>query len=1213
LNIPQCSQGNASFLLDTGSDLNMIKLSQLLDEVLVDETQIYQLKGINEYLVYTIGLVTLDILFGEQRIPTQFQVVRDDFPVPNAGIIGKPFLVNNSLTIDYQTSKVFQSNPEIIQLAARTETLVPIITNKPEGTTLLVHSQSTSNEAVQLGNALNNVIQGQVIVVAINSTESPINFIIPKLEELSFEKFEEVNIYSVQNKSETLNKGNRISILNKVLETEHLNQEERESLIHICEQYSDIFHLEGDKLTCTDTVYHEINTDTSIQPINERPYRLPFKHKQEIDKQITKLEEDNIVTPSKSPWNAPLLVVPKKPDQDGVIKYRVCVDFRKLNNISTGDAYPLPNINDILDQLGKSRYYTTLDLAQGYHQIQMHPEHREKTAFSTDKGHFEFLRVPFGLKGAPATFQRMMNSVLTGLTGLKAFVYLDDIIIYAHNIQDHAEKLQAVFNRLRQFNLKLQPSKCAFMRKEVNYLGHIITEKGVKPDPKKTKCVLNFPIPVNTKDVKSFLGLSGYYRRFIPNYGCIAKPLTTLLKKDTKFQWSDLCQKAFDELKNILTKEPLLQYPDFNQPFNLTCDASNYAIGCVLSQGTIGKDPPIAYASRTLNRAEQNYSTTEKELCAIVWGVKQFRPYLLGQKFNIITDHRALSWLFNIKDPGSRLTRWRLKLEEYEYEIHYKPGSKNTNADALSRINDVKTIQTRSKRIEPLESIKSFDEYMADQINKHCPNTDVKEVTGNIFDAPENFNLAHCVSADLKLNKGLALEFRRKYGHIRELKLQNPSKTKILYLQVGSRYILNLVTKEKFWQKPTYEDIYKTLINLKQFCREHKLQNIALPRIACGLDQLEWPTVLNMIRYIYQNSGIQIQVYANQDRDIIDKQQIIKEHHSSILGGHRGVRQTIKRIQRQYNWKTLKQDVTEYISKCVSCQSNKTSNRNTKQPMVISTTATEPFEKIFIDVVGPLPRTNNDNAYILTMQCDLTKFSIAVPMVNHEANTVAYHFVTSFVCLHGIPNTLVSDQGTEFLSRILIETCKLLKIKKCNTSPYHPQANGALERSHRTLGEYLRHYVDADQRNWDTYIPYAMFVYNSSEHQATGKQPYELLYGKTLQVPTSCTKAPEPRYNYDDYQAELRQKLQESHQMARDRLIQKKIRTKNIYDRTANPIVVHVGDKVLIQDKARKGKLSAKWLGPYEVLEVNSQENVTIRKGNRKTKIHTNLLKLFHD
>ena len=247
------------------------------------------------------------------------------------------------------------------------------------------------------------------------------------------------------------------------------------------------------------------------------------------------------------------------------------------------------------------------------------------------------------------------------------------------------------------------------------------------------------------------------------------------------------------------------------------------------------------------------------------------------------------------------------------------------------------------------------------------------------------------------------------------------------------------------------------------------------------------------------------------------------------------------------------------------------------------------------------------------MQCDLTKFSMAVPIPNHEANTVAYHFVTSCVCLHGIPSVLVSDQGTEFLSRILAETCKLLKIKKCNTSPYHPQANGALERSHRTLGEYLRHFVDKDQMNWDTFIPYAMFVFNSAEHRSTGKQPYELMYGRAINMPNSLMKPPEPRYNYEDYHTELKQKLQLAHQIARDRLVEQKQKTKEYYDQNQNQITVHVGDRVLLKNNARKGKLSPKWLGPYEVIELRANENVTLQKDRKRVTVHKNLIRTFAD
>ncbi|GBP37144.1 Retrovirus-related Pol polyprotein from transposon 412 [Eumeta japonica] len=257
--------------------------------------------------------------------------------------------------------------------------------------------------------------------------------------------------------------------------------------------------------------------------------------------------------------------------------------------------------------------------------------------------------------------------------------------------------------------LKLQPDKCEFMRHEVAYLGHIINKDGVSPDPNKIKVIENFPIPQNQKEIKSFLGLVGYYRRFIENFSKLTKPLTKLLKKDIRFNWTEEQQKSFDLMRKILTSPKILQYPDFSKPFILTTDASNYAIGAILSQGEIGQDLPIAYASRTLNNAEGNYSTTEKELVAIKWAVQHFRPYLYGRKFKIVTDHRPLTWLFNVKDPGSKLIRWRLQLEEFDYEIIHKPGKINSNVDCLSRI------PIRNITVDKSETYNDFQNFFLEQ------------------------------------------------------------------------------------------------------------------------------------------------------------------------------------------------------------------------------------------------------------------------------------------------------------------------------------------------------------------------------------------------------------------------------------------------------------------------------------------------------------------
>ena len=285
------------------------------------------------------------------------------------------------------------------------------------------------------------------------------------------------------------------------------------------------------------------------------------------------------------------------------------LDFRALNEKTVGDAYPLPNIVDILDQLGGARYFSVCDLASGFHQIKMDPADSHKTAFTTPFGHYEFDRMPFGLRNAPATFQRLMDLVLSGLQGQELFVYMDDIVIYAASLEEHERKYKLLIDRLRKANLKLQPDKCEFLKTEVTYLGHVISKDGVRPDPKKLDAVRHFPRPKTPKNIKQFLGLAGYYRRFIPSFSKLAKPLTNLLKNDTTFEWTFAQEESFETLKQRLCEEPVLQYPDFSKPFILTTDASGIAVGGILSQGEINKDQPIAYASRTLIDNELKYDT----------------------------------------------------------------------------------------------------------------------------------------------------------------------------------------------------------------------------------------------------------------------------------------------------------------------------------------------------------------------------------------------------------------------------------------------------------------------------------------------------------------------------------------------------------------------------------------------------------------------------
>lgn len=315
----------------------------------------------------------------------------------------------------------------------------------------------------------------------------------------------------------------------------------------------------------------------------------------------------------------------------------------------------------------------------------MDPADRAKTAFSTTQGHFEFTRMPFGLKNAPATFQRAMNNILSNYIGSICYVYLDDIIIIGHNLEDHLNNVCKVLERLAQFNLKIQLDKCEFLIRETEFLGHIVTSNGVRPNPEKIQKILDWKIPTNEKEIRQFLGLSGYYRRFIKDYSKITKPITKYLKKDIPINTKDPEYIAsFTKLKHTIASDQILAYPDFNLPFILTTDASDHAVGAVLSQVQDKIERPIAFASRTLNKAETNYSTIEKEALAIIWAIRKYKPYLLGNQFKLYTDHKPLTFI-KTSTKNNRILNWRLELENYQYTVEYKQGKTNVVADALRK------------------------------------------------------------------------------------------------------------------------------------------------------------------------------------------------------------------------------------------------------------------------------------------------------------------------------------------------------------------------------------------------------------------------------------------------------------------------------------------------------------------------------------------------
>ena len=431
----------------------------------------------------------------------------------------------------------------------------------------------------------------------------------------------------------------------------------------------------------THLVKHPIDTGDAA-PIALAAHRINQSQRDELWRQLQVLIEVGFIRESNSPWAAPIVLVKKK---DG--SWRLCIDHRELNKVTKKNATPLPRIDDISDHLAGAQYFTSLDFCCGYHHVRLADDACEKTAFTTPFGLFEWTRMTFGLCNAPATFQQLMNRILKDALGKFVMCYLDDIIIYSKTFEQHLKNTQWVLSKVNEAGMKMKMSKCVAAARSITYLGSHISGDGVATDPEKVRAVTEwqFPLP-DERAVKAFLGLVGYYRKFIKNFAHEAYPLTKLTRHGEPFVMGPEQEAAFKSLQLKLVTAPILAHPDFDKPFLIYTDASGYGIGALLKQlDECGRERVVAYTSRTLQPLEMKYPTTHKECLAIIYGIEQFRYYVAGRKFSVVTDHHSLCYLMKVRKPYGRLTHWALRLQDYDFEIIYKPGSSHKDADALSR------------------------------------------------------------------------------------------------------------------------------------------------------------------------------------------------------------------------------------------------------------------------------------------------------------------------------------------------------------------------------------------------------------------------------------------------------------------------------------------------------------------------------------------------
>ena len=1166
------------FLVETGASVTMIR-PEIYDQLPRDERP-----------MLTEDLTPVTTANGEELTSYgtgEFHLSQDDYGVfhpvsvgniDTEGILGCDFLQKYGCKIDLENHTVIinwnqATAKRCYQVAVRDTVTIPTghqmviagVVTDPENEShqqedghLQPCQQFIERNSVLLANSVVNIGQGWVPLRVMNLDSKPVTLyqgsiaatceVVDEVVPVS-EKTDEKHECDVQGDLEGEIPEHLVDLWER--SSCKLTLLQKQELLKFLQKYAGVFATSSTDLGRTGIVKHRIDTGDA-RPIRQRPRRLPLKQREEEKQQIEDMLKRNVIEPSSSPWASPVVLVKKKDST-----WRFCVDYRKVNEVTVKDSYPLPRIDDSSDTLSGSKWFSTLDLQSGYWQVEMVEEDKEKTAFATGIGLFHFHAMPFGLCNSPATFERLMERVLSGLHWQICLVFLDDIIVYAGTFEEELKRLGEVFDRLQMANLKLSPKKCVLFREEVAYLGHIVSKDGIAPDPGKIDAVQRWPQPQNLTAVRSFLGLCSYYRRFIPNFSSIAKCLSQLTEKDKPFIWTTECEKAFQLLKTELTQAPILAYPNPEGQLILDTDASQFGIGAVLSQMQDDQERVLAYYSRTLTKPERRYCVTRKELLAVVQAMKHFHHYLYGTQLLVRTDHNALRWLMDFKNPVGQTARWLEVVGTYRFKIEHRPGKRHGNADGLSRRPCSECNQCdRAERAEEMETREERD--------KRSP----------------------IPVSSLQRNRVMALGEDPR----RAQQLADPDIGVILRWMETSP------------ERPSAVHVVP--------------ESIAVKHLFVQWEQLE---VKQGVLYRRWESSTGDQKYLQYVVPKVQRDSILRQLHDAKTAGHLGIKKTEGRVQERFYWPNFKKDVKIWCMSCDICASRKAPPKTPRAPMQHANVGA-PLERIAIDITGPLPESHKGNKYILVI-CDyFTKWTEAFPIPDQEATTVADILVKDFLCRFGCADTLHSDQGKNFESAVFQETCRLMGIDKTRTTPYHPMSNGLVERFNRTLKDALSKFVDTDQRDWDQILPFLMMAYRSAEHESSGFSPNEMMLGRRVHLPANLMWERPPEeisHVTSEYVRDLEDHMERAHQFARENLARNSLQQKNRYDRRVAGNRYERGDSVWLHNPSKKvgrsPKLQRPWEGPYLVIDRLSAVTYRIQRTSRsKPKVvHFNRLKPY--
>lgn len=1206
------SNTNLIFLIDTEATISLIKIGCISNKIIYNKSDIVKLIGITKQPIFSLGSFNLKIV--EQNIEYDHKVhlVPDDFLIPSNGILGKDFLKRFKCSIDFgdMTLTLRKHNEKSIVLPIKSELIdglsaIPprsesfkIFHIKSEHFPCIIETQEIE-ENVIIPTTIAHEKSVWIRVLNVSNDTKIIN-----TENVKTNTLQDFHIFSQFNENE--HTVDRLNKLNRILKRK-VPEFVRNKLLSLCMKFSDIFHIEGDKCTVNNFYEQQIRLSDNT-PVFTKNYRLPYTQKAEVDRQVRELLENDLIELSTSPYNSPLIIVPKK-TIDGKPKYRMCIDYRKLNRKIIPDKFPLPRIEEILESLGKAKFFTVMDLYSGFHQIPLAEKSRNVTAFSTDIGFFQWKVLPFGLNIAPSSFSRMMTIAFSGLSPQQSFIYMDDLIVIGSTENQHLHNLENVFEMCRQHNLKLNPEKCDFFKNEVTFLGHNCTSDGLKPDSKKLDTIHAYPRPENKDDVRRFVAFANYYRRFIKNFSIITYPLTSLLKKRVDFVWSENCEKSFQEIKTKLISTPILSYPDFTKQFKVTVDASHLGCGAVISQDQDGSDKPISFISRTFKNGEKNKAIIEKELIAIHFALQTFRPYLYGQKFIVYSDHKPLVYLFKLKNPSSKLMRIKMDLEEFDFEIEHIKGKENVVADALSRISIKDLFELyEENHIFKLETIPLHRQKQENKSKTEIRNTNpILAFTRSMKRQQNSKNTENVASIIDDINTNISQQVHDNCIQIRK----NP-RVRITNCKINKNGIPTQINLSAYKHHKKIFEIILGLDNEKVtlLALLSKLQDKAK---IFNIKLIEWPLhdyifemcTVNEFKKLANTilTDLQINLVKTPKEIKNDEEKINileKFHKDELFGGHCGHKKLYAKIKDHFYWRKMTRDIAKYIKNCKVCKLS-TPNKKTREELELTPTPCKPFETVQIDTIGPLTKSNSGNQYAVTIIDEMSKWLTIIPIANKSAKDISKAIFENFILIFGPMKEIKTDLGTEYRNKIIHELSQLLKIKHSFSTAYHHETVGAIERSHRVLNEYLRKFLNGQLNEWDTFANYFQFLYNTTKHDGLLNKysPFEIVFLRKNTMPHEIFNGKiEKLYNIDDYVKECKIKLQLVYSETQKLIEKSKQTNKKSYDKNINPINLKIGDLVKII-KQPYDKFKYIYDGPYEVKNIYGKNvEIELENGN---------------